>query len=246
MAPFVLCFTSHVQDDSYRECLMRLSYRLNLSLIAGVAVTSLAFTFYQTIMETRGLRAEAERHAVVLAESLEKSVQPLLAKGATDQLQKLSDGFDRTSGLAGIAVYDASGLPLAVTSTFSESLPANFRPVLEALGDGLLRSDFRRMGKLTIHTLALPLRGDNAIIGAIGIFQDVSYIDAQAVAIWRRALLHMAIQTFFIVCITMLIIRLSLRRPLTHMAQWLRDMRTGNATALPLTTEKVFEPITTE
>ena len=38
---------------------MRLSYRLNLSLIAGVAVTSLAFTFYQTIMETRGLRAEA-------------------------------------------------------------------------------------------------------------------------------------------------------------------------------------------
>ena len=50
---------------------MRLSYRLSLSLIAGVAVTSLGFALYQTIMETRGMRAETERwHNVIKAANI--------------------------------------------------------------------------------------------------------------------------------------------------------------------------------
>src|SRR5688500_3165001 len=103
----------HVPDrparDPLKECPVRLSYRLNLSLIAGVAVTSLAFTLYQTMVETRGLRAEAERHAVVLAESLEKPVETLVVKESIEELQKLVERFERNAGLAGIAVYNLSG-----------------------------------------------------------------------------------------------------------------------------------------
>ena len=48
--------------------------------------------------------------------------------------------------------------------------------------------------------------------------------------VWRHALTGMA-QTLLIVAITLLIVRWSLGRPLRHMAQWLRDLRTGNASA---------------
>ena len=84
---------------------MRLSYRLNLSLIAGVALTSLAFTLYQTVVETRGLREDVKRHAVVLAQSLERPALAMLEKDATNELLPLVDRFSRSSGLTGVAVY---------------------------------------------------------------------------------------------------------------------------------------------
>src|SRR5206468_7735430 len=110
-----------------------------ISLVTGVALTSLAFVVYQTIMETRGVREEAQRHAVILAESLEKPVATLLARNSVADLQTITDLFPRNTGVVGIAVYDSSGSPLAVTSRFS--LPATPRPVHDAITDGVTHSE---------------------------------------------------------------------------------------------------------
>ena len=226
---------------------MRLSFRLNFSLIAGVAVTSMAFALYQAVSETRSLREEAERHAIILADSLEKPIATMVARNSVEDLQALVERFPRNTGIAGIAVFDASGSPLAVTARFASRLPANLRPVHDAIAQGTRRNEFLRLQDRSIHVLASPLETSTGIVGALGIFDDVSYIDAQRAGIWERALIRVAIQTFLIVCVTLLIIRFTLHRPLTHMAQWLRDMRTGKATAVPeLTREKALEPITEE
>src|SRR5689334_3475097 len=108
---------------------MRLSFRLNLSLIAGVALTSFAFAAYQAILETRDIRHEAERHAMILADSLEKPVAEMAARKSIEDLEAVVDRFPRNTGVVGIAVYDASGSTLAVTSRFSSHLPVNVRPV---------------------------------------------------------------------------------------------------------------------
>ena len=68
---------------------MRLSVRLNLSLIAGVTLVSLAIALYQTKSETRGLKRDLERQAVELAESFEKSAEPLMAKQSATDLKRL-------------------------------------------------------------------------------------------------------------------------------------------------------------
>ena len=48
---------------------MRLAYRLNLLLIAGVAAVSMGFAYYQVRTERRSLERDLQRQALNLAES---------------------------------------------------------------------------------------------------------------------------------------------------------------------------------
>jgi len=92
-----------------------------------------------------------------------------------------------------------------------------------------------------MHILALPLSADGRLLGAIAIFHEVAFI---AAPVWRHALTSV-VQTLLMVGMTLLIIRWSLGGPLRHMAQWLRDLRTGNASGQP-PEEGVFRPLTSE
>src|SRR5262245_2274308 len=144
-------------DGCGKGLCMRLSYRLNLSLIAGIVVTSLAFTLYQTAGETHGIRADAEHHAMILAESMEGPAAAMLERDATAELVKLVDRYATPSGRTSVAVFDPGAELLAVTSSFSPPLPATLQPVQEALESGGPRSDFLTLGGRSIHMLAIPL-----------------------------------------------------------------------------------------
>ncbi len=64
--------------------------------------------------------------------------------------------------------------------------------------------------------------------------------------VWWRALVSV-VQTLLIVAVTLVIVRWSLRRPLHLMAQWLRDLRTGNASASARPPEEeIFLPLSSE
>jgi cell division protein FtsL len=62
---------------------MRLTLRLVLSLVLGLALVSLAFTYYQVRADKTQLRKDLDRRAEVLAESLEQNAAPLLVAGST-------------------------------------------------------------------------------------------------------------------------------------------------------------------
>jgi trehalose-6-phosphate synthase/uncharacterized membrane protein affecting hemolysin expression len=230
---------------------MRLSVRLNLSLILGVTIVSLALALNQTRSEVRGLRQELERHAMVLAESLEKSAAPLIANHSFRELQRLVDTFQNHERLAGVAVYDTEGRPLAITSDLAARVHGSPAPVERALrGQGGAGEYFRLTGK-PMHVFARPIQTDTAPIGALAIFHDASYIDAQAADMWRHALAGMLIETVLIVCVTLLILHWSLRRPLARLTVWLRDQRTGSAASDPelppeLPEEATFQPFKRE
>src|SRR5579864_1919340 len=104
---------------------MRLSLRLNLSLVAGVTLVSLAIALYQTQSETRGLKRDLERHAVELADSLEKSAAPLIATNSLRELHLLVERFQNNQRLVGVAVYTPEGLPLAISSKLEPRLAGN-------------------------------------------------------------------------------------------------------------------------
>jgi len=70
---------------------MRLTSRLIFSLIFSVGAVSLIFAYYQTRAETRGLERELERHALILAETLAKSAEPLVENRGYHDLQRLVD-----------------------------------------------------------------------------------------------------------------------------------------------------------
>src|ERR1019366_258705 len=95
---------------------MRLTSHLSLSLIFSVASVSLAFAFYQTRSESLNMRRDVQQQALILGESLARTAEPLVADGASSQLQQLVDRFRDRATVEGIAAYDDSGAALAGTA----------------------------------------------------------------------------------------------------------------------------------
>jgi trehalose 6-phosphate synthase len=226
---------------------MRLTTRLSLCLVAGISVVSLVLTLYQANEERRGLRRELERRGLVVAESLEKSAAPLLAGHSASELQGLLEQFQQHERLAGAAIYGPQGTPVAATANLEEMQTAGAgslrRATQTAGGSGAF---FSWKGR-SMHVVALPIRAESSSAGMLAIFQDAGYIDAGAIALWRRALAGVAMQTLMIVGATLLFLRWSLRRPLARVEKWLGELRRGAAVESPdLPEEDDFAPLRLE
>ncbi|HXM44729.1 MAG TPA: trehalose-6-phosphate synthase [Bryobacteraceae bacterium] len=226
---------------------MHLSRRLMLSLFGGVALVSMVFALYQAAAEMHAMRGEVERQALVLAESQRRAAEQVLQDGSPGELQALVGQFQNQEQMAGVAIYDANGQPMAMTPGLAPRLGSNAAgtpPAVErAMHEGGVRGDFFRARGERMHILALPLRTDERLLGAIAVFHNVAFIAAPA---WRHALTSVA-QTLLIVGMTLPIIRWSLGQPLRHMAQWLHDLRTGNVSASGQPPkEEIFRPLTRE
>ena len=196
----------------------------------------------------QALREEVQRQALLLAESQQRSVEPLIESGSYRELQAVVDRFQNHERLSGAAVYNAAGKPVAVTPGLAAQLSAAPPAVALALQKGGGRGEFTRLQNESMHVFALPLRSqENRVIGAIAIFHNVAYMDARRAAVWRHALAGVAVQMLLIALITMLIVRWSLGKPLQKMAHWLHDLRTGKVSmdgGFP--NEEIFQPLAHE
>lgn len=217
---------------------MRVSVRLIMSLIAGVTLVTFLFARSEVQAEKSGLRADLERRAEILAESLVEVIGPLETNGprARQQqrhLQQVVERFGNRERLAGVAVYDAQGKQLAVSSKLAPELAKN-----PSVSDQVARQDqvggsFLQVGGTTMHVFVMPLTGDFGVTGKLAIFHDATYIQAQSLAIWRKAVWHVLFQVLVITAITLLIVRWSIVGPLKKTAQWLREMRAGRKSPPP-------------
>ncbi len=208
---------------------------------------SLILAWWQTRADMRGLNRELERHALMLAESVAKSAEPLLENRSYRELQRLVDRFKDREQLAGIAVYNLGGDVIAISQGLAAHLDRAPSPVLQSLEDGFTHQAFLDLSANPMHVVALPLRSDSTVMGVLSVFHDTTYINRQAAALWRRALVGVAIQTLLIGFITLLMIRWGFGRPLVRMTQWLREQHTGTATGRPRISEpREFEPLTRE
>jgi len=223
---------------------MHLSRRLVVSLLAGVTAVSMAFGIYQGLAERHALQEQVEHQALVLAASQQKPVlEAMLQNGPSRDPEAMVNRIQNRDHLAGMAVYNANGAPVAITAGLAARLAATPATITSTLQSGSGRGEFFQGKDEPMHVFALPLNVDGRTIGAIGVFHNTAFIVAP---IWRHVLMA-AVQTLLMVGITLLIVRWSLGKPLQRMAQWLRDLRTGNTSnqqALP--EEGMFQSLTTE
>jgi len=204
-----------------------LSVRLIVSLIIGVALVSLAFSYYQVAGEKRRLRSDLERRASVLGESVAGNVEKSWDGNSDRGLQRLVQRFGNREHLLGVAVYDRQGKVVAITSQLApvvESIPPG---VTRAISDGREENSFTRIGKTLVHITALPLHRQDEIIGGLAVVHDASYIRAQSLHTWREAFLGVLVQVLLITFITVLIVRWSIAGPIARAAQWMRALRMG-------------------
>jgi uncharacterized membrane protein affecting hemolysin expression len=208
-----------------------LSVRLIISLIVGITLVSLGFSYYEVVGEKRALRSDLERRAAVLGESVAGNVEKSWETGSERGLQRLVQRFGGRENLLGVAVYDRQGRVVAVTSELAAVLPTTPREVTLAVAEGHGESSFVRLGANQVHIFALPLHRQDQIVGGLAVVHDVSYIRAQSLLLWRQVFVRILVQVFLIVLITLLIVRWSIAGPIARAAQWMRALRMGRVSS---------------
>src|SRR6266700_1847002 len=186
-----------------------LSARLIISLIVGVTLVSLCTSYYQVVVQARGMRRDLQHRAELLGESLVRNVERDLEKDAPRTLQRTVQQFANREHLAGLAVYDTQGHPLAVTSNLQPLMESAPPIVLQSLKDDHDTDSFLRMGISSIHIYALPLHNGDRLAGSLAIVHDTGYIKSESLRIWRETFLSALAQVVLIVFITLLIVRWS-------------------------------------
>ena len=106
-----------------------LSVRLIISLIVGITLVSLGFSYYQVVGEKRVLRSDLERRAEVLGESVAGNVEKAWESGSERGLQRLVQKFANREHLLGVAIFAVIGIPLIVLAPAKQSVERLSAPV---------------------------------------------------------------------------------------------------------------------
>jgi alpha,alpha-trehalose-phosphate synthase [UDP-forming] len=238
--------------ERLRRVPLKITIRLIVTLVVAVASVAWVSAYFQVRQERERLREELGRRAQLLAESLQESVEPLIATGpglsaaSQARLTRLMERFSNRQRLKGTAVYAVNGSTVAVSSALSEMLQAMPRPAQEAL-TGKTSSLFEGVGKAYTHIFALPLGDEKALKGALVIVQDAEHIQAQLGDIWKRAFQRVLVQTALITLATLLLVQWSVAGPIAKMADWMKKLRTGEAgDAFRLSKEDLLSPLARE
>jgi trehalose 6-phosphate synthase len=227
---------------------MRITLRLIVSLVVTVAVVA-AFSAYLHVEGERGrLNDEIERRSRLLAESLQESVAPAIQGDQTGNLQRLVEKFGNRERMSGMAIYDAKGKELAVTEKLAPSLSSVPGLVARAFDRSIDVSTFENIGGRRMHVYVMPLLVKDGAVGALVMLQDATYIGSQLAHIWRIAFFRVLAQVFLITLVTLLVVRWSIVGPIAKMAEWMKQLRAGEASApaLALSREDLFAPIAKE
>jgi len=213
---------------------MRTTLKLISPLIVSVVVVSLLFAAYQVRTERRILRNDLSRRAEILGESLQENVEPQFDRPLPDKsLQRLVDRFGQREHLKGVAVYNANGVALAVTSGLASLFQLRPAAAAHAAERDAGYGEFLRVSDTPIHVYGLPLHHNGQLVGSLALVHDATYIDRQVAHTLRDSLVNALVQTVLITGLALILVRWTLTGPLTRTAKWLRTLRTGQSHAPP-------------
>jgi trehalose-6-phosphate synthase len=213
---------------------MRTTLKLVLPLIVSVVVVSLLFAAYQVRTERRVLRNDLSRRAEILGESLQENVEPQFDRPLPDKgLQRLVDRFGQREHLKGVAVYNANGVALAVTSGLASLFQLRPAAAARAAERDAGYGEFLRVNDMPIHVYALPLHHNGQLAGTLALVHDATYIERQVAYTMRDSLVNALVQTLLIAGLALILVRWTLTGPLTRTAKWLRTLRTGQSHTPP-------------
>jgi len=205
---------------------MKITIRLIVSLIFVIALVAVVFSFYQVHTEKARLATELERRAIILAESLQESVIPLMQSNSLPRLNRIVERFGNRERLKGVAVFDKQGNALASTPELKPKISQPFPQAVSSITENRPIEGFMDINDKKTYIYTLPLLAEDKPMGVLSIFYDASYIDVRLLEIWKHNLLRFLTLSILIVIITLLIVRWSITGPIAQFAQWMRDLRT--------------------
>jgi trehalose 6-phosphate synthase len=224
-----------------------MSLRLIISLVIGVTLLSILFSVSQVKTEQRGLRKELQNRAAFVGETLEGKVAPLLALRSRRRLQMVIAEFGKQEHLKGVTLFNKSGEVLVTTAGLEDYWRSMLTQVAQVIAGKATYANFTMLDGQFIHIYILPLHDEAEVSGALAIFHDASFIQAQTSQLWWHTFLNVLAQAIFIALVTLLIIRWSIVGPIARATKWVREIRAGRWADRPgLDDEDLFQPLAQE
>ncbi len=204
---------------------MRITLRIIVSIVLVIGAIVFLFTLFQARQEKERLVSDLGRRASLLGESLKESIEPLIEQEATGRIQKIVQKFGNRERLAGIAVYDARDQLIAATSPLASALSNPPGLVAQVMNGDQEEGGFLALRGSEMYHYALPLHREDHVVGALVLFYDPSYIEDRLTLIWKDSFHRLLVQALFISLTTLLLIRGSMTRPISRMADWMKHLR---------------------
>ncbi|MFZ2960494.1 MAG: trehalose-6-phosphate synthase [Candidatus Ozemobacteraceae bacterium] len=229
---------------------MKVAVRLILLLFFVIGVVSLVFTFSQVDQEKSRQEGEIQMRAVVLAESFQEIIEPLLNQKPFPDFQRLLEKFSNRKRLAGLGILDEKGKPVASSQAVSS--------FLIQIGDYVTKEK-EELSRIQIfssddgtqhemHWLSYPLHNQNGTLFFLVILHRADFIQNRLMAIWWHVFWRTLIQTILISLVIVFFIQWTIVNPISKLSKWMKDLHSNGSinadSTLPV--EDIFSPIARE
>ena len=201
--------------------------RLILALVVGITLVSIASTYLEVLAHKHVLRQELQRKTAWQSKSLQAAMEKSLAAGEVAGTVAEAVRLRAQNEALGVAVYDLQGrlVTAAGPAGIFAALPRG--PLDKAIQQGADSSIFGHRDNQQWLEEVTPLHADGRMAGALVILEDANAIQAEGVAVWWHSFLHTAAFVLLIVCVTLLMVRWFLMRPMMMVTDRLRRLRMG-------------------
>ena len=210
---------------------MKITIRLIVSLVIVVALVALAFSLYQVNRERGLLARDLERRALILAESFQESLAPLIQSNADSRLNRIVNRFGNRERLKGTIIFDRQGAVITATSSLSLDAKKLSAQAVNTILENRSIGNFLTIDGQQVYVFMIPIAEENnEAVGALAMLYDSSFIDVRLREIWKNNLMRFMILSILVVFATVLVVRWSITGPIARLAEWMRDMRTAKRT----------------
>jgi trehalose-6-phosphate synthase len=210
---------------------MRFLIRLLGALWLATLVVSGGFAWYEVHQERSRLTEDLQRRAALAADAVREASERLVARGARTGYERVLARFGRQD--RAIAIFDAFGSVIEASPEVKRALG----PVSPLVSDAIQRNQpgraFATVNGRTRLVHVLPLQQDDKPIGAAAVLLDAEFLESSEWDLWQRTVVRFGVLMLLLTGITWLVVRWSVTRPMTRIAEWTRRLKSGQPVAPP-------------
>jgi trehalose 6-phosphate synthase len=224
---------------------MRVTFRVLGAIWVSTLIILAAFAFLQVREERERLRGDLERRAGLLAESLKEAIEPTVRRGATPAVLRALKRFGRPD--RGIVVFDAVANPIAAAPDAIPPVRLQIPEISEAIARATVTTGFRTLEGRKTYVYATPLQQDDRTVGALAVFLDAGPLATAEVELWQLNAVRFFVLALGISLITFLVLRMTIMRPMSALAEWTKTLKVGKPSPPPAVPDAdLFGPLAQE
>src|SRR5256712_7775526 len=226
---------------------MRLLLRLLTGIWLATLVVTVSFAYLEIREERPRLEDDLVRRAVLTADAVREATERVAGRGpaakpALDRIAKRFNLTDRT-----VAIYDELGGVLNAAPEIRGALGPVAPLVSEAIRTAAPVAQVVGVGMRPTLVQVMPLERDERVVGAIAVLLDAEGVETHELALWQRTAVRLGVLILLLTGITWVLVRWTVTRPIARMAEWTKQLKTGQPVAPPSDADaSLFGPLAGE